>query len=166
MPAVAWHNAAQSLLERTLDDSANRRTILPEAFLILDEMLSVTNGLIRGLQVNLQQIERNFNQYAPFAATERVLMAAVKSGADRQKMHNILRDNAMKAWESVKIGQANPLNEILKTDENILAFITRDEIETLLSVEQYIGIAPSATRTLVTKIRSTIESLQNKSYTK
>ncbi len=156
MPAVAWHNAAHSLLERTLDDSANRRSSLPEAFIILDEMLQVSSGLIKDLQVNQEQIKRNFNLYAPFAATERVLMAAAKSGADRQEMHNILREDALKAWESVKAGQANPLNELLKQDARILGFLPLSELESLLSVDSYLGIAPQATRTLVNKIQTHI----------
>lgn len=156
MPAVAWHNAAHSLLERTLDDSANRRSSLPEAFLILDEMLQVSNGLIKDLQVNQDQITRNFNLYAPFAATERVLMAAAKSGADRQEMHNILREDALKAWESVKAGRVNPLNDLLKQDARILTFLPLAELESLLSVDKYLGIAPQATRTLANKIQTHI----------
>jgi adenylosuccinate lyase len=139
-----------------LDDSANRRSSLPEAFLILDEMLQVSSGLIKDLQVNQDQIKRNFNLYAPFAATERVLMAAAKSGADRQEMHNILREDALKAWESVKAGQANPLNDLLKQDERIISFLPLAELESLLSVDKYLGIAPQATRTLVNKIQTHI----------
>ena len=156
LPVVAWHNAAHSLLERTLDDSANRRTILPEAFLIIDEMLSVTKGLIDGLQVNLPQIEYNFKQYAPFAATERILMAAVKAGADRQEMHNVLRDCALNAWEDVKIGKANPLNGFLLQDKRILHYLSENEIQNLLSVDQYTGIAKDASVNLCAEIRTTL----------
>ena len=90
MPRLAWDNAAHSLLERTLDDFANRRSMLPEAFLIADELLHVTYHLVDGLQVDRAALARNLARYAPFAASERVLMALVKAGADRQGMHEHL----------------------------------------------------------------------------
>ena len=79
LPRVAWDNAANSLLERTLDDSANRRIILPEAFLCADELLITAQRLIGGLVINEAAVSRNFAAYAPFAATERLLMAAGQS---------------------------------------------------------------------------------------
>jgi adenylosuccinate lyase len=87
LPRVAWDDAAHSLLERTLDDSANRRIILPEAFLCADELLITAQRLTAGLVINEAAIARNVAIYGPFAATERLLMAAVKAGADRQEMH-------------------------------------------------------------------------------
>ncbi|MGE5679115.1 MAG: lyase family protein, partial [Pseudomonadota bacterium] len=69
LPRMAWDNAAHSLLERTLDDSANRRTLLPEAFLIADELVAVTTRILKGLCVNKAALARNFAAYAPFAAT-------------------------------------------------------------------------------------------------
>ncbi len=84
MPRIAWDNAAHSLLERTLDDSANRRTLLPEAFLTTDELLLVARKILGGLKVNEAAMQRNLQTYAPFAATERVLMALSRAGADRQ----------------------------------------------------------------------------------
>jgi adenylosuccinate lyase len=141
MPAIAWHDAAHSLLERTLDDSANRRTILPETFLILDEMLTVALGITRDIQVNEDQIQRNFERYAPFAATERILMASVKNGANRQEMHEILRENALQAWDKVKIGLDNPLDDIISNDGRIRTYLSDDEIKSLMDVSTYTGIA-------------------------
>ena len=103
---MAWQNAAQSLLERTLDDSANRRSILPESFLICDELLRVSLRLIKGMKINQAAIQRNLEIYAPFAATERLLMALVKAGADRQVMHEHLREHALRAWQAVQEGTA------------------------------------------------------------
>ena len=80
LPRIAWDNAANSLLERTLDDSANRRTIIPEAFLICDELLMTTKRILGRLQVNRTAIRHNLEAYAPFASVERVLMALVKPG--------------------------------------------------------------------------------------
>jgi len=91
LPRLAWDNAAHSLLERTLDDSANRRTLLPESFLIADELIQTSAKILDGLQVDQAAIERNLRTYGPFAATERVLMALGKAGADRQAMHDRLR---------------------------------------------------------------------------
>jgi adenylosuccinate lyase len=109
MPRTAWDNAANSVLERTLDDSANRRTLIPEAFLISDELLISASKILTGLQVNETAMRLNLATYAPFAAVERVLMALGKSGADRQVMHETLRQHSLAAWAAVKAGQANPL---------------------------------------------------------
>jgi adenylosuccinate lyase len=95
LPRVAWDNAALSLLERTLDDSANRRLILPDAFLAVDEMLHSSLGIIRDLQVNREMIARNLQVYGTFSAVERLLMALAKAGADRQDMHERLRVHSM-----------------------------------------------------------------------
>ncbi len=91
LPRVAWDNAAHSLLERTLDDSANRRLILPEAFLIADEMLVRSLRLIDGLLIDDRAVARNLAGYGAFAATERLLMELVRAGADRQAMHERIR---------------------------------------------------------------------------
>ncbi len=141
MPQVAWHNAAHSLLERTLDDSANRRTLLPEAFLICDELLRVTTRLVDGLKVNEDAIRRNLAVYAPFASTERLLMALVKAGADRQMMHEVLRDLAMQAWQAVQLGLPNPLDELVLANADIRGFLTPAQIEALMQVDGYTGIA-------------------------
>ena len=89
LPRVAWDNAAHNLLERTLDDSANRRSLLPEAFLIADELLRRGLRLIEGLRINRDASQRLLAAYGPFAATERLLMELVKRGGDRQELHEI-----------------------------------------------------------------------------
>ncbi len=109
LPNVAWNNYAHSMLERTLDDSANRRSILPEAFLMVDEMLTSFTNIISGLQVREESIQRNIEKFAPFAAIERVLMALVKNGADRQEMHEILRGYSIQGvgCASARAGKSN-----------------------------------------------------------
>ena len=82
-PRTAWDNAAHSLLERTLDDSANRRTILPESFLLADELLTKAYRIIDGLRINPKASETLMDVYGPFAATERLMMEAVKCGGNR-----------------------------------------------------------------------------------
>lgn len=155
-PQVAWQNAASSLLERTLDDSANRRTILPEAFLICDEILHITLRLVKNMDIHLQSIQRNLDIYAPFACTERVLMALTKRGADRQDMHERLREHALFAWQVIQSGQPNPLISRLQADEEILRWIAANEIETLSRVSNYTGIAESASRLMAMRIRKSI----------
>ncbi len=157
LPQVAWQNAATNLLERTLDDSANRRTILPEAFLICDEMLQVMNRLVMKMNINHESIQRNLSAYAPFACTERIMMALSKQGADRQETHERLREHAMTAWQSVKSGDQNPLINLLKQDTYILQFLSTSQIEELAQVSAYTGIAESASITLAKQIRQLIQ---------
>jgi adenylosuccinate lyase len=155
-PQVAWQNAANSLLERTLDDSANRRTILPEAFLICDEILGVMRGLVKDMNIHRESIQRNLEMYAPFACTERVLMSTSKHGADRQEMHERLREHALAAWQAVRTGQANPLVKRLQSDEKILCWISAAEIEQLSQVSSYTGIAEATSRALAVRIREVV----------
>jgi adenylosuccinate lyase len=152
LPRVAWDNAAHSLLERTLDDSANRRTILPEAFLAADEMLKTARSIIAGLKVDDRALARNLEIYGPFAATERVLMAAVKAGADRQEMHELIRVQAMQAWESIRNGEANPLTANLVKDTGLLTYLRLEEISDLMNYHAHVGDAPRRTLELAKTI--------------
>lgn len=152
LPRTAWDNAANSLLERTLDDSANRRTLLAEAFLISDELLQVATRLVSGLRVNQLEIARNLATYAPFAATESVLMALVKAGADRQEMHGCLRDLAMKAWEAIQAGQPNPLGDLVCQDPKIRLYLSADVVRTAMESSQHLGDAPERARLLAAQI--------------
>jgi adenylosuccinate lyase len=155
-PQIAWQNAATNLLERTLDDSANRRTILPESFLIADELLQVMTRLVKNMNINRETIEKNLLIYAPFACTERIMMALNKKGADRQETHERLRVHAMNAWQAVQRGDKNPLISLLQNDENILQYLSSAEIEQLSQVSSYTGIAPAACRELSTRIRQEV----------
>ena len=156
-PQVAWDNAAHSLLERTLDDSANRRIILPESFLICDELLETALRILAGLQINEAQIKRNFNQYAVFAGVEKVLMAAVKHGGSRQEVHEILRENSIAAWEAMQSGKPNPLREYLTTSPDLRDYLTAPEIEQLLEPSSYVGMAPEKARKLAREIKNILE---------
>jgi adenylosuccinate lyase len=156
LPRVAWDNAAHSLLERTLDDSANRRTILPEAFLAADEMLNTMNGILKGLRVNDSAIRRNLDIYGPFAATERVLMAAVRAGASRQEMHEIIRTQSMRAWETIRDGEPNPLTENLSKDPEILKFLSPELVQELMDYAHHVGNAPEKTRKMAKAVAAAI----------
>ncbi|HUN10162.1 MAG TPA: adenylosuccinate lyase [Aggregatilineales bacterium] len=156
LPRVAWDNAAHSLLERTLDDSANRRVYLPEAFLIVDEMLLRLNRILEGIRFNEESIQRNLAIYGVFAATERVLMAAARAGGDRQALHEIIREHSLMAWAVVQQGGANPLVELLVNDAYLLVLLPAERIRELLNADQYVGDAPARARALALKIKRSV----------
>lgn len=152
--SVAWHNAANSLLERTLDDSANRRSIFPETFLACDEILREAQYVVEGLVVNETGISANLDIYGPFAATERVLSALVRRGADRQKMHERLRKHSLKAWEAIREGKPNPLSKMISSDTAILQYLQPAHIQTLFDIRSYLGSAPERAKTIASKIQT------------
>ncbi len=156
LPQVAWQNAAQSLLERTLDDSANRRSMLPEAFLACDELLIVAKKLVTGVQVSLESIQRTMDAYGPFASTERVMMAAAKKGADRQECHERLRELALAAWAEVRLGKPNPLAANVAKDTFFGRYLDSSTIASLMKEGHYAGTAPARARDLAREIRSAV----------
>lgn len=158
LPRVAWDNAAHSLLERTLDDSANRREVLPAAYLAVDEILRRSTRLIRDLRLDEAAIARNLETYGPFAASERLLMAAVKAGGDRQHLHELIRQHSLAAWADVAAGRPNSLAERLSRDPEITALLPGDRARALLDVTRvaYVGDAPSRARDLAGEIRAAI----------
>ena len=157
LPRMAWDNAAHSLLERTLDDSANRRIILPEAFLAIDEMLKTTDEIFSDLRVDEKAIRRNLDVYGPFAATERILMAAVKAGADRQRMHELIREKSLQAWSAIQTGKVNPLEELLSKDGQITGFMTVEQVHELMKYDSHVGDAPQRARQLAGSIQKIIK---------
>jgi adenylosuccinate lyase len=157
LPRIAWDNAAHSLLERTLDDSANRRIILPEAFLAIDEMLKTASEIYSNLQVDEMAMQRNLKTYGPFAATERVMMAAVKSGADRQQMHELIRGHALRAWEEIQAGKVNPLEELLSKDEELTKYLKKEQVQELMKFDSHLGDAPERARQLIAQIQREIK---------
>ncbi len=157
LPRIAWDNAAHSLLERTLDDSGNRREILPVAFLAVDEILRNASQILRDLRVYDMGIAHNLARYGVFAATERLLMTLAQRGADRQAMHEVIRRHAMAAWQTVMSGEDhNPLPELLASDPQIGVYLTPEEVFALLDASQHIGDAPERARKLAQTIRTAL----------
>lgn len=154
---VMWDNASQSLLERTLDDSANRREVFPALFLATDEMLIVANKLINGLCIDERAVERNLLRYGSFAATERLLMELGKAGADRQHMHEILRNYSMSAWSAIADGAPNPLIDDLCADNILTSYISGERIRLLLNAANYVGDAPARAKAFAAQIESVLE---------
>ena len=151
---AAWQNAATNLLERTLDDSANRRTILPEAFLCADELLALARKIVAGLRVDERRVAQNLRTYGPFAGSEAVMMEAVKAGGNRQELHESIRDAAMLAHERLAAGAENPLADLLVADERLLRFLAPAEIRTLLDPTDHIGDAPERARALAARVKA------------
>lgn len=156
LPRVAWDNAALSALERTLDDSANRRLVLPDAFLAVDEMLTTAQRVIRDLRVDVAAVARTLARFGTFAAVERVLMALGRAGADRQAMHERLRRHSLAAWQAVEAGEPDNLPERLAADEAITAYMTPDAVRRLLVARAYVGDAPDLARALASQIRQVL----------
>ncbi|MFW5748253.1 MAG: adenylosuccinate lyase [Chloroflexota bacterium] len=156
LPRVAWDNAAHSLLERTLDDSGNRRVILPQAFLATDELLRRVARVLAGLRINREAVARNLGIYGVFAATERLLMAAVRAGGDRQALHEVIREHSLTAWAAVQRGEVNPLAVLLANDPRITDLLDVDSIHALLDASAHIGDAPERARALAAQIQQTI----------
>ncbi|MDQ2818288.1 MAG: adenylosuccinate lyase [Candidatus Eremiobacteraeota bacterium] len=151
---VAWHNAAGNILERTLDDSANRRSMIPESFLAADELARLGRKVIEGLRVDEPAVGRNLASFGPFAATEAVLMSAAKAGADRQEVHEVLRGASMRAWEALGQGQANPLPRLLGEDAQIARYIHKEKLSELLDPCNHVGMAAQRARAFAEKLRA------------
>lgn len=153
---VVWQNSANTLLERTLDDSANRRMVLPSAFLSVDEVLITATKIINGMHVHDTGVQRNLSAYGLFAASERLLMELGRRGANRQEMHEVIRNHSLAAWQEVQEGRTNPLATTLSTDPEILAYATTEEILALLVADDYVGDAPLRTRMVLEQIRKAL----------
>ena len=137
----AWNNASLMILERTLDDSANRRIFIPEAFIALDEILMTAKRIAAGMNFHSEATRRLMENYGIFASTERLLMELGRRGADRQAMHETIREESLKAWALVQIGKDNPLKDNLASDEEILKYLSKDEVLKLLDASDYTGDA-------------------------
>ncbi|HDQ72967.1 MAG TPA: adenylosuccinate lyase [Chloroflexi bacterium] len=152
LPRIAWDNAAHSLLERTLDDSANRRLMLPQAFLATDEILRKAQRVLDGLVIRDEAIARNVAAYGAFAATERLLMALVRAGADRQAMHEVIRQHAMAAWQAVWAGEPNPLADRLAGDADVQRYVPAERVHELLDAVGHVGDAPARARRIARRM--------------
>lgn len=135
----AFQNAAEQWLERTLDDSSNKRLLVPEAFLGTDGILQIVVRVARGFVVYPQMIRARIDAELPFMATENILMAATAAGGDRQELHERIRRHSQAAADEVKQhGRANDLLERLRGDE---AF-GKVNLDKLLDPKAFVGLAP------------------------
>jgi len=137
-----WHTAAEQWLERTLDDSANRRLVLPEAFLASDAILVLATNVAAGLEVRDAVIRRHVDDAMPYLATERLLMRAVKAGGDRQRLHEVIRVHSLAVSQSsAERGAPNDLLDRLAADPAFRALTIAARPDEL-DPAQYVGRAP------------------------
>ena len=157
LTAVAWDNAGQAILERSLDDSANRRLFLPQAFLAADELLRRSTRIVQDMVIDEEAIARNLARYGPFAATERVLMRAVAAGADRQQAHEWIREASLEAWQALREGAAaNPLPDLLAADARLTSYLPGEQIRALMDAGAYVGTARERALSLAEDVRETL----------
>lgn len=159
LPQVALENATLSHLERTLDDSANKRIIISEGFIALDEIMQTALKIVDGIDIHKERIEYNVAQYAPFAATEVLLVHLVSNGANRQEMHELLREISMQAWNEVSEGRLNRMEELVAKNVVIRKYLTPKVIHQSFDVSHHIGDAPERAIQLVHKIRKEIQKI-------
>ena len=153
--------ASTQWLERTLDDSANRRISLPEGFLCADAILRLAQNVTDGLRVNEKIIERTVREYLPFIATENLLMEAVKRGGNRQELHEVIRRCSMEATARMKEGL--PCNLLSLLEEEPAFGMTEEEMTELLTPENYIGRCPEQVDALLSKVRPLLAGLERSS---
>ncbi len=148
MPVNAAVTASTQWFERTLDDSANKRIVVPQSFLAVDAILNLYLNISDGLVVYDKVITKHISQELPFMATETILMEAVKRGGDRQDLHERIRTHSMAAAERVKmLGESNNLLDLIKGDP---AFkMTAQEIDSLLDPVKFTGCAAVQTQDFV-----------------
>jgi adenylosuccinate lyase len=155
LPAVAAQTAATQWLERTLDDSAARRLVLPQAFLGTDAVLRLLLNVTAGLEVHPAVIARHVGQVLPYMATENLLMAAVAKGGDRQALHEVIRRHSHAATAELKEGASeNTLTQRLQTDP---AFVGVD-VTAALDPARYLGRAPQQVKELLSEVVAPVRS--------
>jgi adenylosuccinate lyase len=147
LAANAYYTHANQWFERTLDDSANRRLSISEAFLGSDCIAELCKSVSNGLIVNEKVIQKHIYEELPFIATENIIMQSVVNGGDRQQIHEIIRQRSLEAALRVKEGEANPLISLLENDDNIP--LTKEEINAVLSPQSFVGRAPEQTEEFI-----------------
>ena len=150
--------ASAQWMERTLDDSANRRISLPEGFLCADAILRLARNVTDGLHVNEKIVEKTLREYLPFSATENLLMEAVKRGGDRQELHEIIRKCSMEATARMKDGGECDLLARLAKEQRF--GLTQAEMEALLDPKLYTGRCAEQVERFLGKVRPLLKDAQ------
>ena len=153
--------ASTQWLERTLDESANRRISLPEGFLCADAILRLVQNVTNGLHVNEKIIARAVEEYLPFIATENLMMEAVKQGADRQQAHEAIRRCSMEATARMKNGEPCNLPQLLAQDSEF--HLTEEQIRAGLQPEKYIGRCPEQVEAYLQTLAPLLKEVQSSS---
>ena len=151
--------ASTQWLERTLDDSANRRISLPEGFLCADAILRLAQNVTDGLHVNEKIVERTVREYLPFMTSENLMMEAVKRGGTRQELHEIIRSCSMEATARMKNGESCNLLELLSARKEF--GMTPQEIEALLDPKLYVGRCPEQVERFLGGLSELLKDVQH-----
>jgi adenylosuccinate lyase len=149
LQANGAHTAAAQWLERTLDDSANRRLTLPEAFLGVDAILLLAGNIADGIEVRAPVIARHVAEQMPFMATERWLMLGVQAGGDRQALHEVIRGHALAVADAVSRGSPNDLVARLARDPAFAA-VDAGALAAEMDPRRYVGRAPEQVQEFLT----------------
>ncbi|MFH1452768.1 MAG: adenylosuccinate lyase [Armatimonadota bacterium] len=153
LPGTFWNNAADTILERTLDDSANRRIIFAEGFLAVDETLRLMHKILSGLKINKGKVQENLDKYGPTAMLEPVMMELAKKGLNRQILHERIKNISFNA------GQYAPLGVFKK--ELLSAFkgkLTPGDIDKIMDYRKYTGLAKLRSGDMIKKIDKAVKS--------
>jgi adenylosuccinate lyase len=150
--------AATQWFERTLDDSANKRLTIPQAFLAIDAVLLIWNNIMDGIVVYENRINKHISEELPFMATEFIIMEEVKSGGDRQEIHEKIRVHSMEASKKVKMeGKENDLIARILNDNTLK--LDKSKLKEVLNPKNFIGFAPIQTEEF---IHNEVEPILNK----
>ena len=149
--------ASAQWLERTLDDSANRRISMPEGFLCADAVLRLSQNVTNGLHVNEKLVEKTVREYLPFIATENLMMEGVKRGGNRQELHEIIRKCSMAAAARMKNGETWDL--LADLAESAAFGMTKQEMEAVLEPANYIGRCPEQVDRFLAGIRHLLSDI-------
>ena len=149
--------ASTQWLERTLDDSANRRISMPEGFLCADAVLRLSQNVTNGLHVNEKIVEKTVREYLPFIATENLMMEGVKRGGNRQELHEIIRKCSMDAAAKMKNGETWDL--LADLAESAAFGMAKQEMEAVLEPANYIGRCPEQVDRFLAGIRHLLSDI-------
>lgn len=140
--------ASTQWFERTLDDSANKRLTIPQAFLAVDAILLIWNNIMNGIVVYPNRINKHIEEELPFMATEYIIMEEVKAGGDRQEIHEVIRVHSMEASKQVKVeGKENDLIERILNDDSLK--LDKTKLKEVLDPKNFIGFAPIQTEEFI-----------------
>lgn len=149
LPFTTAYTASSQWFERTLDDSANKRLAIPQAFLATDAILDLVNNIVSGMHVHEKVVNKNLMEEFPFMVTENIIMESVKKGENRQAIHEVIRKLSWQVGEEVKNGQPNRLIEMMINNKDIP--LNRKEINQLINVKDYVGFSSELTESFLKK---------------
>lgn len=164
LPVNTAITSSTQWFERTLDDSANRRIVMGQAFLTADAILQLYYNVIDGIVVYENVIKKHLRSELPFMATENILMECVKKGGNRQELHEKIRLHSMEAGKQVKLyGKENDLLKRIKNDESFSAAF--DRLDEMVNPKNFVGRAPEQVTDYVKSLRKIFKQFENATMT-